>query len=207
MNEIYEVMLSLFVGVGLAAACGFRVFVPLLVTSLAVKTGHLGVIDSFAWLGSDAALATFAVATACELFAYYIPWLDNALDVIASPCAVVAGTVVMASFVPEMDPWLKWSLSAIAGGAAAGAVQSVTTVLRGASTAVTGGVANPLVSTGEALASTGLSATAVLLPGLATLGLLGLVGFVGWKVATRPVRRMGLAGGQAVGLLQGPIEA
>lgn len=190
MNEIYEVMLSLCVGIGLSAACGFRVFVPLLVTSLSVKTGHLQVAESFAWLGSDAALASFAVATAVELFAYYIPWLDNALDAAASPCAVVAGTIVMASFVPEMDPWLKWSLSVIAGGAAAGAVQSVTAVVRGASTATTGGLANPLVSTTEAVASTGLSTAAVFLPAVIALGMVGLVGLVGWKVASRvPARR------------------
>jgi len=193
MNEMYEVLLSLCVGIGLAAACGFRVFVPLLITSLSVKTGHLEVAESFAWLGSDAALASFAVATAFELFAYYIPWLDNALDTVASPCAVVAGTVVMASFVPEMDPWLKWSLSVIAGGAAAGAVQSVTAVVRGASTATTGGLANPVVSTAEAAASTGLSATAVFLPAIAALGIVGMVGFVGWKVAARAPRRRNLA--------------
>ena len=189
MNEMYEVLLSLCVGVGLAAACGFRVFVPLLITSLSVKTGHLQVTESFAWLGSDAALASFAVATALELFAYYIPWLDNALDTVASPCAVIAGTVVMASFVPEMDAWLKWSLSVIAGGAAAGAVQSVTAVVRGASTATTGGLANPVVSTAEAAASTGLSATAVFLPVIAALGIVGMVGVVGWQVVTRVPRR------------------
>ena len=206
MNEMYEVMLSLCVGVGLAAACGFRVFVPLLITSLGVKTGHLEVIQSFAWLGSDAALAAFAVATACELCAYYIPWLDNALDTIASPCAVVAGTVVMASFVPEMDPWLKWSLSVIAGGAAAGAVQSVTTVLRGASTVATGGLANPLVSTGEAVASTGLSAVAIFLPIVALLGAVGMVGIVGWKIRERSTCRRQLVA-EPARLLSVPIEA
>jgi len=181
--------LSLCVGVGLAAACGFRVFVPLFVTSLAVKTGHLQVTETFAWLGTDAALASFAVATALEVFAYSIPWLDNALDALASPCAVVAGTVVMASFVPEIDPWLKWSLSAIAGGVAAGAVQSATALLRGASTATTGGLANPVVSVGEAAASSGLSAAAVFVPALAAVCVVGLTGYVGWRVAARFPRR------------------
>jgi hypothetical protein len=188
MNELYEVCLSLCVGLGLAAACGFRIFVPLLIMSVAAKTGHLEVAENFAWLSSDAAVATFAVATAVEVFAYYLPVVDNFLDAIASPCAVIAGTIVMSSFVPEMAPWLKWCLAAIAGGAAAGAVQGVTALLRGASTATTGGLANPLVSTSEAAASTGLSAAAIFVPVFAVVGLIGLVGVVGWKMAgAKPV--------------------
>lgn len=183
MNEFYEVCLSLSVGLGLAAACGFRIFVPLLVMCIGAKTGHLEVSENFAWLASDAAVATFAVATAVEIFAYYIPVVDNFLDAIASPAAVIAGTIIMSSFVPDMAPWLKWCLAAIAGGAAAGAVQSVTTMLRGASTASTGGLGNPVVSTTEAAASTGLSAAAIFVPFLAVLGLIGLVGIVGWKIA------------------------
>ncbi len=190
MNELYEVCLSLCVGLGLAAACGFRIFVPLLVMSMAAKTGHLEVAENFAWLSTDAAVATFGVATAVEIFAYYIPVVDNFLDAIASPCAVIAGTIVMSSFVPEMAPWLKWCLAAIAGGAAAGAVQGVTALLRGASTVATGGLANPVVSTSEAAASTGLSAAAIFAPVLAVIGLIGLIGIVGWKVAAgKPAAR------------------
>ena len=188
MNELYEVFLSLSVGVGLAAACGFRIFVPLLFMSLAVKTGHLQVNESFSWLGSDVALASFAVATALEIGAYYLPWIDNLLDTAASPLSVIAGTIVMASFVPEMDPWLKWSLSVIAGGAAAGAVQSVTALARGASTASTGGLANPVISTTEAAASSGLSAAAIFLPALLIVGMVGVVGAAGWKIAQRRQR-------------------
>lgn len=186
MNELYEVFLSGCIGFGLAAACGFRVFVPMLIVSLAAKTGHLQLSESFAWLSSDAALATFAVATAVELFAYYIPWLDNALDSIATPCAVVAGTILMASFVPEVDPWLKWCLAIIAGGTAAGAVGAATSVARGVSTVTTGGLGNPVISTVEAVASTGLSALAIFVPLLAVAGLVGMVGVVGWRYARRP---------------------
>lgn len=185
MNELYEISLSLCVGLGLAAACGFRVFVPLLVMSVAAKTGHLETTEGFAWLASDAAVATLAVATAIEIFAYYIPVVDNFLDAIATPCAVIAGTVAMSAHIPEMAPWLKWALAAIAGGAAAGAVQGATAVIRGASTATTGGLANPVVSTGEAAASTGLSAVAILAPLLGLVGLACVIGVVGWKVAVR----------------------
>ncbi len=202
MNEFLEVFLSLCIGFGLASACGFRVFVPMLITSLAAKTGHLELSESFAWIGTDAALATFAVATAAEVFAYSIPWFDNLLDSIATPCSVIAGSILMANFIPAVDPWLKWSLAIIAGGLAAGGVQTVTAMVRGASSVATGGLGNPLVSTGEAVASTGLSALAILVPLLAVVavvavvGLVGVTGFAGWKVVSR--KAPALEAGQAL---------
>src|SRR5436853_235068 len=90
-----ETILSLLIGIGLSAACGFRVFVPLLVVSVASHTGHLHLSSGFEWMGSDAALIAFAVATVLEVAAYYSPWLDNLLDTIASPAAVIAGTLVV----------------------------------------------------------------------------------------------------------------
>jgi len=96
-----ETILSLLIGIGLSAACGFRVFVPLLVVSVASHTGHLHLSSGFEWMGSDAALIAFAVATVLEVAAYYIPWLDNLLDTVASPAAVIAGTLVTASLIAD----------------------------------------------------------------------------------------------------------
>ncbi len=91
-----ELALTVLVGVGLAAACGFRVFVPLLGISLAAQTGHLELASGFGWIGSPVAAAAFGVATLLEVGAYLVPWVDNALDALASPAAVVAGTIAMA---------------------------------------------------------------------------------------------------------------
>src|SRR5687767_3523804 len=115
-----EMLLSVCVGLGLSAACGFRIFVPLLVTSIAAHSGHLNLAPSFDWLGSPAALTAFSVATALEVGAYYIPWLDNFLDTVATPTAVVAGTMMTASMITDVSPFLKWSLSVVAGGGIAG---------------------------------------------------------------------------------------
>ena len=146
----WEIALSVMVGVGLSAACGFRVFIPPLVLCIAGKAGHVTFGQEFVWMDSNVALAAFGLAALLEVGAYYIPWLDNALDTVATPAAVVAGTLTSASvFGQDMSPWLKWSLAAIAGGGAAGAVQLTTTVTRGASSALTGGSANWMVSTGE----------------------------------------------------------
>ena len=159
-----ELLLSLCVGVGLSAACGFRIFVPLLIMSIAAKTGHLTLVPAFQWIGSDIALWTFAVATIIEIAGYYIPWVDNALDVIATPAAIIAGIIITASMVGGMSPYLKWTLAAIAGGGAAGVVKGATAVTRGASTVTTGGLANPILATVELGSSVLISVLAVIAP-------------------------------------------
>lgn len=164
MSVSTDILLSIGLGLGLSAACGFRIFVPFLAMSGAAHAGYLHLDGSFEWIGSTPALAAFGVATLLEIGAYYIPWLDNLLDSVASPAAVVAGVVATASVVTDMDPLLKWSLAVIAGGGLAGAVQSVTAGVRGASSVTTGGLGNPLVSTVEAASSFGLSLLALVVP-------------------------------------------
>lgn len=174
--------LSVCVGVGLAAACGFRIFLPLLVMSVAAVSGQLTLAPSFQWIGTYPALITFAVATVLEVTAYYVPWLDNLLDSIATPAAVVAGTIVTASMVSGMSPYLQWTLAVIAGGGAAGLVQSATVVTRAASTATTGGLANPLVATGEWILSLVMSFLTIVAPVLAIVALAVVSVFAGRKL-------------------------
>lgn len=169
-----ETVLSVLAGLGLAAACGFRVFVPLLVASLAVHAGYLEPSAEFAWLGSTTAVAAFAVATGLEITAYYIPWLDHALDTLASPAAVVAGSVMVASMAVDVDPFLRWTLAIIAGGGLAATVQTGTVAARGASFSLSGGLTNPAVSTAELGGALATSALAVFAPWLALLGLAAL---------------------------------
>src|SRR5437879_3243036 len=114
-----EILMSIRLGIGLSAACGFRVFVPLLVMSIASLSGHLPLAHGFEWIGSYPALIAFSVATCVEIFGYYVPWLDHLLDTIASPAAIMAGTLVTASLVTDLGPFWKWSLAIIAGGGAA----------------------------------------------------------------------------------------
>ncbi len=159
-----ETLLGLAVGIGLSAACGFRLFVPMLGLSIAALSGHLTLGAGFEWIGTGPALAAFGSATVLEIGAYYIPVLDNLLDTIATPAAVVAGTIVTASMVGDMSPFLKWSLALIAGGGVAGVVQSGTVALRAGSTGTTGGIANPVLSTLEMVGSILTTALAILLP-------------------------------------------
>ncbi len=162
--EHVEITLSILIAIGLAAACGFRVFIPFLIISIASMSGHLTLTAGFEWIGTSPALIAFGAATALEIAAYYIPWLDNLLDTIATPVAIVAGIIVTASVVHDVSPLLRWTLAVVAGGGVAGAVQAGTVALRGASTTTTGGVANPVVSTGEAAGSAVTGTLAVLWP-------------------------------------------
>jgi hypothetical protein len=180
-----ELLLSICVGLGLSAACGFRIFVPLLITSIAAHSGHLSLAPSFDWIGSPAALTAFSIATALEVGAYYIPWLDNFLDTVATPAAVVAGTVVTASMVTDVSPFLKWSLAVVAGGGVAGAVQATTVLARGFSLTGTGGLANPLVATAELGGSLLTAVAAILAPLFAIVLVLLLIGIAGYKLLRR----------------------
>ena len=173
-----EMVSSVGLGVGLAAACGFRVFLPVVIMGLAARAGFLELTEGLEWMAATPALLTFAVAMACEVAAYYVPWLDNLLDTVAMPAAVAAGTLVSAANVETSTPLLSWSLAAVTGGGAAAVVQAGTTLLRGASTLVTGGFGNPAVSTAENGAAIGLSLLALAVPVLALATVLVLVGVV-----------------------------
>jgi len=180
-----ETLLSLAAGLGLAAAAGFRVFVPLLALGLATRFEAVPLSDGFAWMGSDAALVIFATATVLEILGYYVPWVDNLLDTIASPAAVLAGVLLTAAVLTDVDPVLRWTLAVIAGGSTSAIFQGLTAGTRGVTTLATGGLANPLVSTAEMGASTLLALLAVLVP----IAALVLVVVLGWVIAKRTVWR------------------
>jgi len=184
-----DVLLALCIGIGLSAACGFRIFVPMLVMSIAANSGHLDLAYGFEWIGSPVALVAFAIATAIEIAAYYVPWVDNLLDTIATPAAVIAGTVATAAAVSDTSPLLQWSLAIIAGGGIAAGVQVATGTLRAASTALTGGLGNSAVSTGEAGGSLLLAFLAVAVPVVAAAVVLILFAWAGHKLYQRYKKR------------------
>lgn len=165
----YEIILTILMGIGLSAASGFRIFVPFLIIGIASISGNLTLADSFSWIGTIPALITFGVATVLEIAGYYIPWLDNFLDTIASPAAIVAGIILMASVVLGMSPLLKWTLAIIAGGGIAAAIQALTGVTRVTSTATTAGLGNPIVSSVELGSSVILTVIAVFIPVIAAI--------------------------------------
>lgn len=147
--EITGIIVSLCIGLGLSASCGFRVFVPLLAANVAALSGVIPLAENMAWLGSWTAFACLATATVVEIIAYYIPWVDNALDTIAAPAAMIAGTMLTAAVLTNVEPAWQWGLGIIVGGGSAGATQLGTTTLRLGSSVTTAGVANPFLATLE----------------------------------------------------------
>jgi len=179
VSSLSETAMSLCIGVSLAAACGFRVFVPLLVMALGSKAGLVSMGDGFEWMSSWPAVVGFSVAGAMEVGAYYVPWIDHALDTVATPAAVIAGTLATASQVDHMHPMMTWATGLIAGGGAAGLTQIATISTRGASTIISGGTLSPIVTpvmaTLQAIVAILLSVLAVVVPIVAGMLLLGVL--------------------------------
>jgi Domain of unknown function (DUF4126) len=181
----FDLVLSIALGIGLAAAVGFRVFLPMLVMSVAAYSGHLTLSSGFAWLATPPALVMLSVAALLEILAYYIPGVDNLLDTIATPAALIAGTVVSAAVMTDLPPIVKWTTALIAGGGAAGLTQGLTSLLRAKSTLTTAGLGNHLVATGEIGAALALSLLSLAAPLLAV----ALVALLCW-LAVRALRRL-----------------
>lgn len=188
MDNPAQILFPLSLGIGLAAATGFRIFIPLLMLGIGVRLGQVPVSDGFVWVGTTPALLMLAVAAFTEVAAYYVPLLDNALDHAAGPTAMAAGILVSAAVLGNLDPMLKWTLAIIAGGGAAAATQSTTTALRGSSTLLTGGLGNHALATGEIVGAVVTSLLAMLLPYVTAILVLLFI-WLGWRLALKWRRR------------------
>ncbi len=171
-------LVGVALGIGLAAATGFRVFMPLLVAGIAAHSGHLPLSDGFQWLASTPALIALGTAAVVEVLAYYIPGVDHALDLIAGPATVVAGIVASAAVMTDLPPGILWPVAIIGGGGVAGLTKGSTALLRAKTGLMTGGLANPAVSTAETIGATGLSLIAIALPVLCLLLVVALLAWV-----------------------------
>ena len=179
-----ETIIGLAVGVGLSAACGFRVFVPMLGLSIAAFSGYINLSQGFQWLGTWPVLIAFATATVLEIGAYYIPWVDNMLDALMTPVAIAAGTIATASMMGDVSPFLKWSAAIIAGGGVSAIVQGGTVALRTKSTAATGGTTNFMVSNVELAGSALLTICAIVVPVISFV----VVVWICWMMVTKMVK-------------------
>lgn len=180
-----EIIATLALGLGLAAATGFRVFLPLLLAALAARTGHLPLAEGFAWLATDPALFVFGTAALFEVMAYFVPWFDHLLDVAAQPAAVAAGALLMAATLVDMPPWVRWTVAVIVGGGTSGLIQGTTGAVRLGSTMTTAGLGNPLFAFFETGAATVLTVLAIAVPLTALIAVVAL-----FVVAVRGLRRL-----------------
>ena len=164
--------MALCLGIGLSAACGFRVFIPPLALSIATHGGAIQLSSDWQWLGSYPALITLGIAATIEVLAYFVPWVSNLLDSIEIAIAPIAGMFMTASSLSiagEFNPIVVWTLAAIAGGATAETVELATSVTRLFTSGATAGAGGPIVALIEAISSIVMSILAITLPILAIL--------------------------------------
>ncbi|WP_027378783.1 DUF4126 domain-containing protein [Chryseobacterium daeguense] len=171
-------VVSAFIGIGLAAATGFRVFLPMFAVSLASYLHWIPMNENFEWLAGLPTLITTGIATVIEILAYYIPFVDHLLDTISVPMATVAGSVLFASQFADLGTFPQWALALIAGGGTAATISSGFAGLRAASTATTGGIGNSVVGTTETAGAGIMSVLAMAAPIIAAICAIALVLFV-----------------------------
>lgn len=182
-----EFVIAILIGIGLSAAVGFRVFTPLLITSIAEKASMVTLAEGFNWIGSTPALVAFLVATLLEIGGSYIPIIDQMLKMLATPVAIIAGILLTASFIGNMEPLLTWSIAIIAGGSTASVSQLTATSIKGTSTVATGGLGNVFVSMGEGAMAIIMSMISIFLPVLAFVFVLIL--FITFIFIVRRIRK------------------
>lgn len=180
----WETLLDLLLGISLSAAAGFRVFVPLLVMSAAAVLGHIDLPSDFDWIETDQALIIFAAASLIEIVGYYIPFFDHFLDIFATPAAIIAGTLITATVIPDMNPVLQWTLAIVAGGGTAGLTKGASNIIRAISLAVSAGLTNPIVATVELVLALTIAILAITVPAIA-----GILVIVGLAIGVQRIRK------------------
>lgn len=178
----FDSFVELLLGISLSAAVGFRVFVPFLVLSLAAVVGHIDLPTQFDWMETSPALIVLAIACVLEIGGYYIPWFDHALDFVATPLAILLGTFIVGHTSSDLNPVLQWTLAIIAGGGTAALTKGLMNLLRGTSTAMSGGITNPILATIELVVAIALTLLALTLPLVAGVLVIGVLGFALYKV-------------------------
>ena len=186
----WQYIIGGFIGIGLAAATGFRVFLPVFIVSLATYMGWIPASEHFAWLSGLPTLIITGVATVVEILAYYIPFVDHLLDTISIPLATIAGSILFASQFADLNSFPQWAMALIAGGGTAAAVSSAFAGTRAASTATTGGIGNHLVSTTENAGAAVMTGVALIFPIIAFILVILLLFFV-FKFGRKIWRKIG----------------
>ena len=189
MDISVDAVIGVAVGIGLAAATGLRVFLPFLMAGMAARLGVLPLSDGFQWLASTGALVTLTTASFVEIAAYYVPGIDHALDVLASPAAVLAGIVASASVMADIPPAILWPVAIIGGGGVAGLTKATSAVTRAHSGVATVGLANPLVATGEIAGAFGISLAAIVIPVLSAIVIVVMLTWLALRARRILVRR------------------
>jgi hypothetical protein len=189
---------ELLTGFGLATAAGLNAYIPLLALGLLGRFTHLVTLPhGWTWLENGWVMAIVAVLLLVEVVADKVPALDSVNDAIQTFVRPTAGGIVFGSGTAAQtaavaDPGSfvtsgQWVPIAI-GVVTALVVHLTKTAVRPAANVATAGVAAPVLSTIEDVASIGLVFVAILLPVLVVVALIALA-WVGWSLLRRRRRR------------------
>ncbi len=192
MDEVrlVEWLPALGLAIALAACAGLRAWLPLLLAGLLSRAGVLELGESFVFLGSTQALVLFGIASALEIAADKVPALDHALDALSTLLRPAAGALLAASVIGRFADPLTALVLGIAVGAPASLVpHAAKATLRGLSSGLTAGLANPVISLLEDVVAVALFILAVCVPLVVALCVL----FATFLVARRRLRRRPLA--------------
>jgi len=180
---------SLAMGIGLAACAGLRAWLPLLLAGLLARAGILELGPSFRFIASNQALILFGVATLVEMLGDKIPAVDHTLDALSTVLRPAAASLLAASVMWRIpDPLTALALGVAVGAPTALVPHAAKSTLRAASTALTGGLANPLLSLIEDLAAVTLFAFTVVVPVVVALTVLLVTALVIRRLARRRLR-------------------
>lgn len=154
--------INILLGLALATATGFRIFLPMFFLSLASHFEWIALPEKLSWLEGETALIVLGMAMVIELVSYLIPGVDNIMDVIDTPIAVIVGVLVVFSVV-EVNLMMEWILAIVIGGVVPAVLKAFKATIRGAITVMTGGLGNGFFSVFEALSSMFIVVVAIFL--------------------------------------------
>lgn len=170
-----ENLLSIFLGIGLSAACGFRIFIPFLILGITSSMGLLDLDPNFEWISSTLFIIIFAAFSLAEIIGYFNPWIDNMLDTVATPLSIIAGIILSLSVITGFDPIIQWAIAIIIGGGITANFQFLSVKARSVSSVFSSGFGNPVISGLELLISIMLSILSILFPLIAFLFVIVLI--------------------------------
>lgn len=188
---------TLALAFSLSAAAGLRAFLPLLAAGILSRVGVVELGEGYAFIGSAPALVCFGLATVIEVVGDKFPAVDHLLDLAGTFIRPLAGSLLAAAVMWQIDePLWALALGVIVGAPTALAPHAAKAATRGISTATTAGLGSPVLSTLEDVAALAITALAILLPILTAI-LLVLAVFVAWRWwSRRRARKLAAARGE-----------
>jgi len=186
MDALADLVPTLGLAIALAACAGLRAWLPLFLAGLLARAGLLQLGANFQFLSQNRALLLFGLATLLEITGDKIPAIDHALDLLSTVLRPAAGTLLAASVIGHVsDPLTALALGAAVGVPSALVPHAAKATLRAASTAFTGGFANPVLSLAEDALALFMFLLAVVVPILVCFVLAGVTFFIARRLWLR----------------------